>query len=163
MIEYRKAKPGDAPAIRSFLEKVWYATYTGLLPVPVIQKGIEKWFAISFLAKQAEDPELFFLLAIEADEIIGLTTARMLDAETMNIARLYIHPDYQGRGLGSLLMQKAMESLTGSFQKIRLGVIQGNQKAISFYQHKGFIQTGSETEDIAGYPLVVLIMEKRNI
>jgi ribosomal protein S18 acetylase RimI-like enzyme len=160
MIEYRKAKPEDAPAIRSFLEKVWYATYTGLLPEPVIQKAIEKWFDTSFLAKQAEDPEIFFLLAIEADEIIGLTTTRMLDSETMNLGRLYIHPNYQGRGLGSLLMQKAMESFSGSYQKIRLGVIQGNQNAISFYQHKGFIQTGSETEVIEGFPLVVLIMEK---
>lgn len=159
MIEYKAAAPGDVHRIREFLEKVWYATYSGMMPEEVIRKAVDKWFDIHFLAQQSSDPEVFFLLAMEAGEIVGLTTARMLDNEnTLNLGRLYVHPQYQGKGLGSILLTKALNSFS-NYHKIRLGVIQGNHHAISFYQRKGFIQTGRETEDIDGYPIVVLIME----
>ncbi|WP_207481859.1 GNAT family N-acetyltransferase [Arenibaculum pallidiluteum] len=50
------------------------------------------------------------------------------------VQHLYVHPDACGKGIGSALLSKAMEVN----DELRLWVFQRNQRAIHFYEAKGF-------------------------
>lgn len=51
------------------------------------------------------------------------------------IDHLFVHPDYQGRGLGPLLLDKALEDGT----ERQLWTFQQNTRARAFYVKRGFV------------------------
>jgi GNAT superfamily N-acetyltransferase len=57
------------------------------------------------------------------------------DAEFGWVDQLYVRPELVGRGIGSLLLEVARETLSGP---IRLYTFQANQRAKAFYEHHGF-------------------------
>lgn len=66
------------------------------------------------------------------------------DKEGLEIERVYIIKEYQGRGLGKILMNKALE--IGSVKKkeyVWLGVWEKNLDAIRFYEQIGFEKFGT--------------------
>jgi len=60
------------------------------------------------------------------------------------VSHLYVSPEVQGKGVGSMLLRKAMEA----YSPLRLWVFQRNAPAISFYEKHGFRLI--ETTDDAG-------------
>jgi ribosomal protein S18 acetylase RimI-like enzyme len=66
------------------------------------------------------------------------------DPDALEIERLYMHRDFQGLGLGSALMQKALDVARARGKKyVWLGVWEGNNKARAFYHKHGFYPFGS--------------------
>jgi putative acetyltransferase len=63
------------------------------------------------------------------------------------LTHLYIHPDYQGRGVGDLLLAKAMEGA----QTLQLWTFQRNARARTFYEKRGFalvrLTDGADNEE----------------
>ncbi len=146
--------------IRELLIDIWYATYQGLLPDDVIKQATQKWFAEKGLQEQIENDDYVFLVAVTEDgKLAGLTTAKLIKPSTMHLLRLYVLPEYQGIGLGTLLYKSALEQFHG-ISTVRLGVIEGNQKAIRFYENQGFIKTGEEKESFHNYEMIIWVMEK---
>ena len=56
---------------------------------------------------------------------------------------LYVHPAYQRRGLGSLLMALAKEQ----HEQLRLSVCSRNAEAVQFYLQQGFVICGEQYRD----------------
>jgi len=66
------------------------------------------------------------------------------DPDALEIERLYMHRNFQGLGLGSALMQKALDVARARGKKyVWLGVWEGNNKARAFYHKHGFYPFGS--------------------
>ena len=57
------------------------------------------------------------------------------------IENLYVHPDSQGRGYGTALLEFA----AGQCEAPRLWVLNTNHRARRFYEKRGFCPTGRET------------------
>lgn len=53
------------------------------------------------------------------------------------VEHLYVHPDWQGRGLGTVLLKHAMHSADGE-RGLALWTFEGNLKARRFYERHGF-------------------------
>ena len=67
-------------------------------------------------------------------------------ADSLEVERIYIHPDFKRRGLGKYLIDKAIESARAQAKElIWLGVWEHNVNAIAFYEKMGFIHTGSHS------------------
>ena len=81
-------------------------------------------------------------LALEAenDKVVG-----MMATGGTELDQLYIHVDYQGKGIGSRLLELAKESSPG---KLQLYTFEVNKGAQTFYEKHGFkiIHRGIEPE-----------------
>ena len=70
----------------------------------------------------------------------------ILSAETtpdaLKIFQLFILPEHQGKGIGSSCMEHLIQEATQLRVPVRLQVINGNDRALSFYKRYGFQHVG---------------------
>ncbi len=118
----RHARPDEVEAVVR-LHHLVRATSMPYLPVlHTVQEGIV-FFAETVFR------ECDVLLAERESAIVGYLAYRdgWLD-------HLYIHPEYQGKGLGAALIERAMDAKDA----LHLWVFQRNARAIKFYERLGF-------------------------
>jgi GNAT superfamily N-acetyltransferase len=67
------------------------------------------------------------------------------------LGQLYVHPDYQGRGIGSALLAKTMELRPGGFS---LWTFPANEGACRFYERHGLraVEFGDGSGNEEGMP-----------
>lgn len=92
-----------------------------------LQDGAEIW-VIANDDKSTEQP-LPHLVATR-QSVVGFVAIK-----EQQLLALYVHPLYQGRGLGSLLMTVAKQA----HPALSLHVCSRNEEAIHFYQQHGFV------------------------
>jgi GNAT superfamily N-acetyltransferase len=78
----------------------------------------------------------FFLKAVCADKIIGSVRAT-LDSCTCQVGRLIVHPDYQGRGIGTMLMCR-IETAFSRAERFELFTGIKSINNIQLYQRLGY-------------------------
>jgi putative acetyltransferase len=69
-----------------------------------------------------------------------------------NIEMLFIHPDARGKGIGSVLLDYAVNVL--HLQKVEVN--EQNEQAVGFYIYKGFSVAGRSELDGTGKPYPIL-------
>jgi len=74
----------------------------------------------------------------------GLAMGEFREENCLEIERLYVLKEFQGRSVGQLLLNKAIEvARICSVAFIWLGVWEKNERAIRFYEKNGFVPVGS--------------------
>src|SRR2546428_5683914 len=76
--------------------------------------------------------------AWDGDRLIGLGNAISDGHLVVYYPHLLVHPDYQGRGIGSQLMRMLMANYQGFHQHMLVA----DGRAIEFYRKCGFTQAG---------------------
>jgi len=106
----RDARPEDTPAMEELIVAAWQTAYTGVVDSAFVATRRTNEYAAKFRA-MIEGGQ-FRVRVAEADHrVAGLATGALLgsgayDCETKE---LYVHPEYQGRGIGSALLQDMMD------------------------------------------------------
>jgi len=161
VVRIREAKKSDAEEIRSVAEKTWYATYDGFISHETIETVIEKWYKVTDLKQQVEDP--YFFVAVVEGDVAGFVHATISkeDKEVLELHRIYLDPDYWGQGVGSKLLQKVLESVDKGIDRIALEVLQGNEVGRGFYVSKDFEEVERESVELFGEPVTQIVMEKK--
>jgi predicted GNAT family N-acyltransferase len=125
--------------------------------------SIAKIRSLVFQQEQNVAPELEFdgkdeqaehLLAYLDDEAIGTLRIRTIDNKTVKIERLAVLPKARGKGIGSKLMEYAIELI--SSQGDRQIIIHAQAYIKELYLKLGFEQIGNEFDE-AGIPHVKMI------
>lgn len=85
-------------------------------------------------------PEGRLLLAIDDGQIAGCVALRKLDAAVCEIKRLFVRPQFQGRGLGRALTKKIIEEAQGlGYLRMRLDTLPSKiGRAVGIYRSFGF-------------------------
>ena len=150
----RSAKVSDAAGIAKVHVETWQCAYKGQIPNSYLNSlSIEK--RAGTWKKQLETPDVgTHTLVAEVDgQIVGWCTvgvSRDGDAsqEVGELYGIYILPAHAGKGAGSQLMTKALETLKKEgYKKATLWVLDTNEKTKSWYTRKGWSIEGKTKVD----------------
>ncbi|HFI0263975.1 GNAT family N-acetyltransferase [Streptococcus suis] len=117
--------------------KSWQEAYADLLP----QEFLENVYTLERCQDWAVRYPQNVLVALVDERVVGFTCYGASSQEDLQpageIYALYVLSDYYGQKIGYQLMQAALEKLQ-SYKQISLWVLEGNARAIAFYEKVGF-------------------------
>ncbi|MEM1135080.1 MAG: GNAT family N-acetyltransferase [Bacteroidota bacterium] len=76
--------------------------------------------------------------AWENNRLIGLGNAISDGYLVVYYPHLLVHPDYQGKGIGKMIVRKMLEKYKG----FHMQMLTADEKAIDFYKKLGFVKAG---------------------
>jgi GNAT superfamily N-acetyltransferase len=136
----RRARAGDAGGIARVWARAWRVAYRDLVPDTVLD-------AIDLDAKREQWRERLrngdFTYVVEDRGIAGYCRI-VLPRE---VASLYVLPERRRGGIGSALLETALDELRRHAPHAVLWVFKGNHAARAFYTPFGFTPDGTERID----------------
>ncbi|MDT8301685.1 MAG: GNAT family N-acetyltransferase [Sedimentisphaerales bacterium] len=83
----------------------------------------------------------FYVLEEEDGSIIGAYGLYLIDEQTCELRKMYLHRSYRGKGLGKLLLEDALTKANQiGFKKMILETASVLIEAISLYRSYGFVE-----------------------
>lgn len=153
-VTIRPAVPEDAEALTHLHLDCWDDAYTGLMPQEVLDERrtnvaerVDRWRTI--LGRTANT-----LVAETTDGLVGFVSsgpARDADRSGSELWALYVRAAWWGTGVGHGLMEAALGD-----RAAYLCVLEGNDRAIRFYERHGFARDG-HVEDAPEGPHVRMV------
>ncbi len=139
----------------------WIESYTGLMDQKILDRhSLEH---CQDIAEKYPSNTLVLLDRDQGNRVAGfacfIPQARDFVSvpEAAEVSALYLLSAYHGLGLGRMLLDACLAHLDRP--KVALFVLQGNEKAIGFYEHMGFSMTGRQlTDRINGVEITELEM-----
>lgn len=155
-IEVRRAEPNDAGSLSEVHRAAWLHAYAGLIPHKPLSQMVERrregWWK-----KATHGPSTLLVVEV-AGKIagyasIGHNRARALPQEG-EIYELYLLPQYQGIGLGSLLFREARLYLSQlGMRGLVAWCLEDSQQADQFFRATGGVDFAEGMEDFDGLAL----------
>ncbi len=149
MAEIRRASVGDIGIIRGIAEVAFWDTYKPVLTVGQIDFMMEWMYSEeSLLCQMVEKENVFYILSSEGSDVGYVSIERHksppadLDGFVVfNLQKIYLLPEFQGHGYGSLILEYAEEQMSSFAGSSCRGCYELNvnrsKKAGSFYQRHG--------------------------
>jgi ribosomal protein S18 acetylase RimI-like enzyme len=140
LIEIRRAKAADAPAVADTHDEAWRTAYRGIIPGVELEKLISRrgpvWWE-SAIRKGSRVALLMFGDKIAGYTNYGRNRARSLFYEG-EIYELYLRPEFQGLGFGRRLFTAARRDLAQSgLKSLVVWALSENEPAVEFYRALG--------------------------
>jgi ribosomal protein S18 acetylase RimI-like enzyme len=154
----RRADPSEAEALARFAEARFRETFGPHFPEEAMDLLCSRAFARPVMAGLlaagtwvAEGPGGclgYLALATDPCPLEGLSFPQL------ELARLYVAPAWQGRGVGDALMTAFQEEARNrGAGSVWLEAHEGNPRALRFYQRWGFRDLGGKVRTVEGVPL----------
>ncbi len=149
MIDIRPAEKNDVETIANIINSAWKVTYKNIVPdIDLIkytddtrrEKQITEYMDIGA-------PE-FFVAKLNSKDC-GIVSYKEYDSSDFEdcayIMQLYVHPDFQKKGVGKALM-KYISNLAKEkgYKRIVLNTLEKNSNARAFYEKLGYKFFGTE-------------------
>ena len=157
-VEVREATEADLGRVREIAEAAWEAAHEPIVGAEAVESfQIEHYDRATFEPYLgADDP----LLAVADDPdagVVGFVSASPDDgsAGLFHLGRLYVEPARWGEGIGRRLLAHAESGVAGrSGDRLRLGVMAENDRAVAFYEAAGYERVDGfydDRLDVEGY------------
>ena len=151
-ISFREAAIEDAKALSALA--IRSKAYWGYSP-EFMDACIEE---LTVTSSNIQDDEYFIEAAWLRGEILGFYTLEPHDPGEIELGAMFLQPDYIGKGIGKMLMDRAKQKATDlGARKMH---IQGDPNAQRFYETAGAMQVGFKpSESIPGRLLPLFELE----
>jgi GNAT superfamily N-acetyltransferase len=142
--------PQQADAVSALARVVWQATYAPLISQAQIDAMLADRYAPERIREQLGDPRHAWWVAQHNAAPVGFAHV-LLEDSGCKLDKLYVHPDWQRRGIGAALLREAEDwARSRQCRRLRLQVNRGNTQAIRAYLKYGFHIAESRVFDIGG-------------
>jgi len=147
-ITIKKASIEDLETIKNVGRETFYETFAKNNSEEEMQKYLDESFSDERLKKEFNTTDSQFFIAWEENNPIGYLKINTGDAQTelqdktsLEIERIYVKSSHQGKKVGQILYNKALEIAEQERKEyIWLGVWEENLKAVNFYIKNGFVE-----------------------
>lgn len=165
-IKYRPVREEDGYDWYTLLDEVWRTAYVHIFPVEVFNARDEHRDERTrgFTTQKFCGDRKIAYVAEDAGKIVGLmfgtldTDYEFFKNDYADLTALYVYPDYQGQGIGTVLRDLFVEwAKEKNSDKYVIGVLKDNAKARKVYESWGGALSEHEHDFTvmgAGYPEV---------
>ncbi|MBB6108630.1 Ribosomal protein S18 acetylase RimI [Mucilaginibacter lappiensis] len=141
-------KLDDVVQLQNIGRQTFTETFSAVNTEENMAKYIEVSFSLGTLAAELSNKLSQFYFAVLDGEVIGYLKLNFGQAQTeikdnnaLEIERIYVSKEFQGKKVGQLLYNKAIQiAQQVGVNHVWLGVWEKNHKAISFYKKNGFME-----------------------
>lgn len=150
--EIISASETDLPAIAEMAGVIWRAVYPGIVSREQIEFMLARMYAPDTLRDDIRLRGIRFYRLVVDGRMTGFASIGPTEAPAVwKLHKLYLRPDWHGRGLGSFLLQHCeTEAFRLGARRLVLAVNKRNTRAMSVYRRNGFTVAESVTADIGG-------------
>lgn len=167
-IVLKKAISADLQTLQQIGKETFYETFSKHNSEAEMQKYLAESFASEKILKELNTPESQFFIAWEDESPVGYlkvnsgkAQTELQDGTAIEIERIYVKSSHQGKKVGQLLFDKALEIARQQNKKyIWLGVWEENKKAVNFYTKNGFTEFAKHIFRLGNDEQTDLMMKK---
>lgn len=157
MITIRRIEPDEWTTAKQLIYRVAHAIFNDARP---LQESMAYGESNGWLKDMNDIQQTYFnsdgifLVMADENQLIGTGAIRKFEDKICELKRLWLLPDYHGKGLGNRMMQELLLfAREKGYERIRLETDPVYQKrAVEFYKRLGFyevpIPNAAEDEDI---------------
>lgn len=156
MATIRTMHDEDIQQVQDVAVKSWNATYDGIIPVEIQEKFLKAAYNDERM-KQRLERSFMFVAEIEGSVVGFANYSPVSDDGKVELGAIYLYPEYQGKGIGSALLQQGINDLDG-IKEIYINVVKDNQIGKSFYDAKDFQVVKEFDDDFDGHTLKTVRM-----
>jgi ribosomal protein S18 acetylase RimI-like enzyme len=137
-MQIRNVTTADLVALEEFGRRALDDTYfrTSLLAADEVAEMLD-WWTVEYFAEALEQPNIL-LVAVENDELLGMTQTEVIDPTRAVTWKLYVDQALHGNGIGSALMEATEGALPDTAEVWQTEYLSTNEPAARFYRSKGF-------------------------
>lgn len=155
----RPAKTDDVPSIKRLLYETWVDTYGHFVPTAVLDQVTSQWHAAEKLVAEISKKGIWLVAEETNGHLAGVLSANLGSGGVVALARLYVLPRHQRRGLGRKLYDAMVARCPGA-KSIHLEVEELNPRGRAFYRKLGFKEGDRVRQDLGPIEAYVFKMAK---
>ncbi|WP_435737998.1 GNAT family N-acetyltransferase [Cellulosimicrobium sp. PMB13] len=139
----RRAGVDDVPAIQAVGLLTWPRTYLPFTAPDHVVASLATWWTADAV-RAAVVHDLTVVSEVEG-RVTGMATLGRIRGEHV-IWRIYVVPEQHRTGTGAALMRAVLEAVP-EHEDVLVELVEGNERARSFYERFGFVRERSVPED----------------
>ena len=141
-IRFVQVEEGDEAGLDHVrrLFRAYAEEYAGSIGATLCFQGFEA--ELAGLPGRYAAPSGCLILAMEEDRAAGCVAMRDLGDGACEMKRLYVAPEYRGRGLGRALVEEILRRAErAGYERMMLDTVPDMPEAIALYRSFGFVDT----------------------
>lgn len=147
-IRIRKVQEAEVNDLQRVGKQTFFESFSDKNSASDMEIYLKKKFNIEQLLTELRNPESQFFFVEDKEKIIGYLKLNMSKAgkrkdknKTLEIERIYVFSNFQGKGVGKILLEKTIEiAKREKAKEVWLGVWEENIRAINFYKKNEFVK-----------------------
>jgi GNAT superfamily N-acetyltransferase len=142
--------------------RIWHAHYPGIITVEQIDYMLERGYTRAVIQDEMENQGISWLAIRDDDRMIGFASVGPHAAGVMKFHKLYLLPEYHGRGVGGRALSEVERiAKAAGATRLVLNVNRHNAKAIRAYERAGWSVAEEVCVDIgSGFVMDDYVMAK---
>jgi ribosomal protein S18 acetylase RimI-like enzyme len=163
MIEFRRVTLGkDVAEVGRLAREIWNEHYPGIIGQDQVDYMIAKFQSEDAIGEQVAAGCEYYLIVHDGTAVGYLAVVPEPESSTLLLSKIYVRKQSRGMGIGKSALRLAEDVCRKQgLRAIRLTVNKHNARAIRWYEHMGFMNSGPTVRNIGGgFLMDDFLMEK---
>lgn len=143
-------RPEEAEALAELAARIWWHNYPAIIGAAQIEYMLARRYHPPLIRQTLARGDHWDVVRA-GDALLAFAHSFRLEGGAVKVDKLYVHPDWQRRGLGRMLVDRIeARARAHGRSHLLLRVNRRNGQAIAAYVKYGFVVAREVVEDIGG-------------